>query len=1115
MAVSLSVPIMIERFASENEPAFYSVRPVFFAGSFEARHRKEARAVRHLEETLRKELGVKARESRHDCLIDWSFHPKLARHQFSLTVKLRRRTWTGRVFFVVFESLQRRVGYCPKASLAFEWDRGESLESRAAEVLAEWFRRNERSGDSVEPDQVASPGFVRLSQIDLSVANRPKLKPEWEREPFAEIAGSERMNGMEELERVGRCLDRAFPNELQRAVYREEEVRHLERAFARPPRLRAPLVLVGPSGAGKTAIIHEFWYRRLSRGKRSTGKGNLWLINPQRLISGMAFVGQWEERFLAIVRAIHRGGHVLLVDDLLGLFQAGRSSCSDLTVGHLLKVELQENPLSFIAEATPESWRKLRETDRAFGDLFQVVPVREPEDAETMKILIRVVQDLESAGPVRFGPEVLPRVIELQRRFVRTRAFPGKAVEMLQHLAFSGSADPVGIEAVRRQFQERTGINTAFLDSGELMPRSVADSFFRERIAGQKAALEAMVDVVTLTRARLQPPDKPLGSLLFLGPTGIGKTECAKALAEFLFGSSDRMLRLDMNEFVGYDSVGRLVGTPAHPQGLLTSAIRRNPYTIVLLDEIEKAHMDVFDLLLQVLGDGRLTDAAGRTADFCNAVVIMTSNLGARHSRVPLGFAPQGTDASNSYVEAAEAFFRPEFFNRLDRVIAFHELNESHLEGLVRRLVARALDRYGIRERRLVLDVAPHVYRLLVERGFEPDAGARALRRAVERHLMQPMAEELSSLPPDSLVSLHLQVEGGKIVSRHRQFRPAPAIASPVAGDPTISPAKALAYVRATNAFLLRADEILQASLNTPSEDDQMDRARYYALRELLAPVRRLRDRVQHVADAARDRHRRGNRRLLAARRSPRRRLAPDKLPGILERFHGSSDPATVFRELMNESVIADELSEEVENLARRVNRFNAIIADGRPRMASVQWQCTGNLLLLSEESERKKASNRAAYRSEVSWFLGYLRAFPESIIHPEALWADADGWGSGAEEWLMERSPHLREHEVTLSGPAADIFLKNESGIHLHYDSGGTLRYAQVTCGAATSADNAGVIRLHDVNGWHLDLRSGLLQTPGENRLWDYLVQSIPLANEFLEMELPENTAPPSDQVT
>jgi len=296
-----------------------------------------------------------------------------------------------------------------------------------------------------------------------------------------------------------------------------------------------------------------------------------------------------------------------------------------------------------------------------------------------------------------------------------------------------------------------------------------------------------MAEVVSIAKARLNDPARPLGSLFFLGPTGVGKTECSKALAQYLFSDESRLLRLDMNEFVSPNAAARLVGTFGQPDGLLTGAVRHQPFCVLLFDEIEKAHPDVFDLLLQILGEARLTDARGRTADFSNAVVILTSNLGTRQAATDLGFRKKDEVSSQDmYLKAVQDFFRPEFFNRLDRIVPFQQLSREEMERIARLMIAEATGRQGLVRRKCVVDMTPPALERIIDRGYDPALGARAMRRSVERELVSPLARQLAGVLLETPTALEVFGHGRGLdvqVTPLEQCQPWPQTARPKLED--------------------------------------------------------------------------------------------------------------------------------------------------------------------------------------------------------------------------------------------------------------------------------------------------------------------------------------------
>jgi ATP-dependent Clp protease ATP-binding subunit ClpA len=575
------------------------------------------------------------------------------------------------------------------------------------------------------------------------------------------------MDGESELYRVGRCLNHQYPHDLDRVLLRDREVAELSRLLKASD--RRPVLLLGNRQSGKTAILHEYVFRHVTKvGNPHRDKEAVWLLSPQRLISGMSYVGQWESRFHAIIKHASARELTLYFDDPLGLFQAGVTSQSILNVAALLRTVLEQRSVRIVGEMTPEEFRVLREKDRSFADQFHVIRVEELTGDDNLKVLFGLQRQLELRHQVRFSIDALPVVVDLQRRYARDVAFPGKAAVFMKRLAVraEGETNVVSDTRIARiarivdhatdapgqisrhrvldVFHQQTGLPRSFLDQQTTLCAEEIEKSLRARFVGQPDAVKAAVDIVSIARARLNDPTRPVASLLLLGPTGVGKTEFAKSLASYLFGNSDRLLRFDMNEYVSPNAVPQLVGTFAQPEGLLTAAVRRQPFAVLLFDEIEKGHPDVFDLLLQVLGEGRLTDARGRTTDFSNTIIVLTSNLGTQRTESGLGFGGVSSQGASTAIRAAENFFRPEFFNRLDRVIPFDRLSRDDMQIIARHLMADVLQRDGLVRRQCVLNTTPQAIDWVIDQGYNPVLGARALKRAIEKELTRPIAEFLA-----------------------------------------------------------------------------------------------------------------------------------------------------------------------------------------------------------------------------------------------------------------------------------------------------------------------------------------------------------------------------------
>ena len=447
----------------------------------------------------------------------------------------------------------------------------------------------------------------------------------------------------------------------------------------------------------------------------------------------------------------------------------------------MLKPIIERREVRVLAEMTPEAFRVLRERGRGLADLFHILPIHELAGDDNLRVLIGTQRQLEARYRCRFGIDALPIVIDLQRRYARDTAFPGKGAGFLRRLAIKqeNAEAPIAREQVIAAFHEQTGLPRSFLDQSQTLSSDDVTCALRERFVGQVDAVQAAVEIVGLAKSRLNDPARPLASLLLLGPTGVGKTQFAKSLAAYLFGHEDRLLRFDMNEYVSASAVPQLVGTFAQPEGLLTSAVRRQPFAVVLFDEIEKGHPDVFDLLLQVLGEGRLTDSLGRTADFTNTIIVLTSNLGAQRSATGLGFGSRDEDLQRVSIRAAESFFRPEFFNRLDRVIPFDRIAREDLQHIARLLIDNVLRREGLVRRQCVLNIAPAALEWIIDQGHDPALGARALKRSIERELTRPIAEYLAGIVSGTALAAGTALGIGSR-DEHRDVETATPVASAI-----------------------------------------------------------------------------------------------------------------------------------------------------------------------------------------------------------------------------------------------------------------------------------------------------------------------------------------------
>ena len=522
------------------------------------------------------------------------------------------------------------------------------------------------------------------------------------------------------------------------------------------------VLLVGPSGVGKTAIVREISARRESLGLSGW---QFRVTSGSRLISGTTGYGMWQEQLETLRKIMVRERIILHVGSLFELLQLGRYDGQPQGMASFLRPAISRGEVLLIAEATPEQLALIEREDVALARAFVTLEIGEPDDtADRLGILARAAQVPPRESADLFSMAAIAEIERLHRRFATYSAFPVRPLRFLGNLRRDWVAEreevgqvdlplpPIEAVDVALAFTRETGLPGWMLDDRIPLDLDAAREWVAARVIGQPEAVDLVVNLLAVLKAQLNRGDRPLANLLFIGPTGVGKTEMAKTLAEFLFGAGagndPRLIRVDMSEYADAGSAERLIGGSEKSEGILTARVREQPFSVVLLDELEKAHESLFDLLLQVLGEGRLTDAGGRLADFRNAVVIMTSNLGgATYARRGVGFGltRAETDRARDHFErSVRDALRPELFNRLDRIVPFLPLDLETARRVVARQLALIRGRDGLKYRQVVLTVGEEVVDHLVERGFEPRHGARSLKRVMERDLLAPLAERLN-----------------------------------------------------------------------------------------------------------------------------------------------------------------------------------------------------------------------------------------------------------------------------------------------------------------------------------------------------------------------------------
>ncbi len=556
------------------------------------------------------------------------------------------------------------------------------------------------------------------------------------------------------LDKYGRILNSDEEREfLDHAFGRDEEVDLLVEHFG-DDGVQRSILLVGEAGVGKTAIIHEF-------AQRLTGTDEDWKVletNTSELISGTRYLGDWETKLKEMTDAILKDESRVIIyitnpNDLLG---AGAHSKSDENFADFFKPYLQRGQIHMIAECTEESIKGGLSRDPGFLRLFRQVKVQPMDDAQTLEVLEQRVDQLTGRGgrTLSAAPHTLAQVVDFAKSFYTRAHAPGRACDLLDALVdYAGRHDDddqadtleLRVEQIPPCLSEVTGMSLDLLDDSIPLDLDETESWFKGRLIDQDHAVDSFVDRLAMVKAGMGDPERPLGVYFLVGPTGVGKTYFSKLVAERLFGSDDRMIRFDLSEYQGRFAVEKLIGSPHDKdrEGLLTEAVKNQPYSVLLFDEFEKADPEIYHLFLQILDEGRLTDARGRTTDFRQALVFLTSNLGAsKTSIVPVGF--DGGGGQSSYTghirHKLDEFFAPEFLNRLDEVVVFNPLSPRAMERLVSLEIDKALRRRGFSRRNLRVRTTPAATMWLEENGFSERFGARELKRTIERHLLAPIS---------------------------------------------------------------------------------------------------------------------------------------------------------------------------------------------------------------------------------------------------------------------------------------------------------------------------------------------------------------------------------------
>ncbi|MBP3728978.1 MAG: ATP-dependent Clp protease ATP-binding subunit, partial [Lachnospiraceae bacterium] len=595
-------------------------------------------------------------------------------------------------------------------------------------------------------------------------------------------SSSRNSSGLEPLRQFCRDItELAARGRLEPVLGREREMRRVIQILSRKSKNNP--CLIGEPGVGKTAIV-EALAQRIVKGEVPDflrGK-HLLSLNIASVVAGTKYRGEFEERMKNILEEISSHPEIILfIDELHTLIGAGGAEGS-LDAAGILKPALSRGEIHVIGATTLNEYRKHIEKDTALKRRFQSVLIEEPSEEETRQILLGRQRLYEEHHRIQVSPEAIDAVLLLSRRYLSERLWPDKALDLLDEACagarLNQKEEPLilGAEDIARTVALWTGIPLDRLSREENSRLTELEKEIHQRVIGQEEAVSALSRAIRRSRVGLKDPRRPIGSFLFLGPTGVGKTELSKALAVSLFGEEKDLIRIDMSEYMEKHSVSKIIGSPPgyvgyDEGGQLSERIRRKPYSVILFDEIEKAHPDVFHILLQILDEGRLTDSQGTTVDFRNTVIIMTSNAGAERIVEPkaLGFSAGRTPQADhermksQVMEEVHRIFRPEFLNRIDDIIVFRMLNSSDISAILD-LQLGEIEKRLEESHRLRIKLTKKAREWFVSKGYEPKYGARPLKRLLQNELEDKLSDGILSGKIQDGAEIKIDIKEGSVV---------------------------------------------------------------------------------------------------------------------------------------------------------------------------------------------------------------------------------------------------------------------------------------------------------------------------------------------------------------
>ncbi len=1080
--VTLKVPTLVQTYGDERQNSYY-LQPLFLGYPVASNPRFEQAMAQYKKEFRHMFKGFTLDQQNTENLLWYVFNPEVTYHNFHLHFSLGKHQINGNFGVASFELQGKTFVSIPALQNFMFLDNRTGLSKKQVHKKVERAVRHrlreiqKAEGNDFEPKTYYSSKKIFVTEVELNVTvGQSKFK--FERNDlfsfFASMNRSGDFDGALEIEMVGYNFKSLYPAELRRAYLQDDLVQQVYQILYQEE--NTPLVVIGPEGVGKHTIMHEVVHRHITRFYKKTSNKNrrLWHIDPNRIISGMSIVGMWQKRFEAILQYVlqpsdsKKYSDSILFDNCIALLRIGKSAQNNMNLSDVLKPYLEKRLLQVILLATPEEWKVMQEQDRRFSDLFQVIRLQEPRFEEAVRMVLEQRKALENENNCTITIQAVAQLFNIQRNYLKSKALPGSVMQLLTQLAVKYRQQTIDLPEVREEFRVFSGLQERIFDPSYTFDKNDVRREIARNLVGQAEAVEALTNAVNLIKAKLTDNTKPLSSFLFIGPTGVGKTQAAKVLCQYLLGDEDHLMRFDMNEYIDGGAVQRLIGDYYNPEGQLTGMVRYRPFGILLLDEIEKAHPSVHDLLLQVLDDGRLTDSLGRTVDFTNTIIIMTSNVGAQEVSRQLGFETASRSETSIYRKAVERQFRPEFINRIDKIVIFQPLELEHILGIARLQIKELLQRDGFVRRTTILNISQAALEWVARRGYDSRMGGRALKRQIERDLTMLSAEQLISTNNDSpiIFDILLDQQADQLTPKIEPLD----FAEPLEEDwlphlPNVAKGRSF-YKR-----LLRSIELLEGKIDAyesswdlPTEqvimnEDEGFGWQHYDFKNRMADVK---EQISTISLGFKDRY------FKEAPAIPLRLKRGSLLP---RRDFGTKG----MRENLKDRLFQEEALKEIsEAYQYGTAQFDSISTEFLNNYFDVAFLQLAGQDLLRGRIQKVRLRFESCITGQGKEEIQFLKTSYAKLL----------------EELDIQHERSKKEAVITAEGYALDVLLQGESGIHLFYKSHQNPLPIRLILERDGQTDVAQmqVIRIYDGRDTLTDLRSNFSNavniTPREFKL-------------------------------